>query len=96
MNIIIPLNNKKEICKLDDKNEFALISMDNGTILKVSYHLSKEMISDNIHFLIVSNKNEDVDDFYDEGIEVLIAPFQKNVDDIIEAFIFRELHDFES
>lgn len=96
MNIIIPLNNKKEICKLADKNEFALIAMDNGTILKVSYHLSKKMIRKNINFLIVSNKNEDVDDFYDDGVEVLVAPFQKSVDDIIEAFIFRELHDFGS
>ena len=30
----------------------------------------------------------------DEGIAVLIAPYQKSIDEIIEGYLFKDLHDF--
>jgi hypothetical protein len=30
----------------------------------------------------------------DEGIIALVAPSQKSIDEIVEAFLFKDLHDF--
>jgi hypothetical protein len=43
--------------------------------------------------VIVKNHDEYVWPFMEEGIAVLIAPMQIYIEDVMEAFLFKELHD---
>ena len=47
-----------------------------------------------IDSVVVINDLEYVWPFMDEGIIALIAPSQKSIDEIVEAFLFKDLHDF--
>ena len=47
-----------------------------------------------IDAVVVINDLEYVWPFMDEGIIALIAPYQKSIDEIVEAFLFKDLHDF--
>ena len=47
-----------------------------------------------IDAVVVINELEYVWPFMDEGIMALIAPTQKSIDEIVEAFLFKDLHDF--
>jgi len=96
MNIIIPIHSpeKKEITSLKNKHYWVMVSLDKGNIVEKKFFQTYEEITEFIEYLIVKSKNEDVDDFLDEGIDILVAPFQNDIDDIIEAFIFRELYNY--
>jgi len=96
LNILIPINLEKNICSLDNKNEFALVAMKDGTVEKTDFYQTREEINELIDYIVVENKDEFVSDFFLEGIGILIAPLQKSIDDIVEAFIFRELHELEA
>ncbi len=39
------------------------------------------------------NNQEYVWQFQEEGIAILVAPKQRSIDEIVEAFLFKELHD---
>ncbi len=96
MNILIPINTQKEICSLDSKNAFAFVTMKDGTIEKTDFYQTKEEINELIDYIVVENKDEFVSDFFLEGIGILIAPLQKSIEDIVEAYMFRELHELEA
>jgi hypothetical protein len=43
--------------------------------------------------VVVTSKFDDIWQFQEESIPVLEAPTQRDIDDVIEAFIFKELYD---
>ena len=93
MNILIPLDNEQNISYISEPKEWAVVTLDNGNKINEKRYKSKNDINELIDFVVVKDKNEDVDDFLDEDIGILIAPYKMNTDEIIEAFIFRELYE---
>jgi hypothetical protein len=97
MNIIIPVDGKdieeSQISKLDDAKAWILMEFEDGKFIKEEFYDKKEDIADWIDIAIVSSDKEYVWPFMEEGITVLVAPMQKYIEDIQEAFLFKELHD---
>jgi len=97
MLILIPLDSNKRheavITTLDQTKSWALIELDEGEIKNISFHKRREEISEWIDCVIVENDQEYVWPFMEENITVLVAPVQKSIDEIVEAFLFKELHD---
>ena len=93
MNILIPLDDEQNISYISEPKEWAVVTLDNGNKINEKRYKSKNDINELIDFVVVKDKNEDVDDFLDEDIGILIAPYKMNTDEIIEAFIFRELYE---
>lgn len=97
MNILLPLdsNNEEEakLTKIDDAKFWALITLNEGRTEKIDFYSSKEEIEQWIDCVIVISDQEYVWPFIEENIAVLLAPVQRYIDDIIEAFLFKELHD---
>ena len=97
MNIIIPVdeNNYEDatITSLDDMTYWLYIEFDEGKVQKYSFHKSKDEITSWIDIVIVKNNKEYVWPFMEEGIAILTAPIQRSVEDIMEAYIFKELHE---
>lgn len=97
MLILIPMDSNKRhegcITTLDQTQSWALIELDEGEIKAVKFYKRREEISEWIDCVVVENAQEYVWPFMEENITVLVAPAQKSIDEIIEAFLFKELHD---
>ncbi|MEA2020002.1 MAG: hypothetical protein U9N59_16345 [Campylobacterota bacterium] len=98
MNILIPVDendfDEASITLLDDVEYWLLIELVEGRVIKQEFYKTREEITVWIDVVVVKNKNEYVWPFMEENIAVLMAPFQNAVEDIVEAYLFKELHDF--
>ncbi|RXJ58000.1 hypothetical protein [Candidatus Marinarcus aquaticus] len=97
MLILIPMNSNKRhealITTLDQTKDWALIELDEGEIKDIRFFKRRDEIDEWIDCVVVENEQEYVWPFMEENITVLVAPTQKSIDEIVEAFLFKELHD---
>ena len=100
MNILIPVDDcdfeEASITLLDDRKYWLLVEVTEGKVVKYEFYQTKEEINDWIDIVVVKNQNEYAWPFMEENIAVLMAPFQNSVEDIIEAYLFKELHDYNT
>lgn len=97
MKILIPTDlpdmEEGKIVLLDEVKQWLLIEFDLGKIQAYKFYENKEDIEDYIEVVIVKSDKEYVWPFMEEGIAVLVAPMQLYIEDVMEAFLFKELHD---
>lgn len=97
MNILIPVDEsdieEAQLVSLDEANFWLLLDITEGKVVSNQFFQTREEISDWIDVAIVKSQSENVWPLMDEGIAILIAPLQRCVDDIVEAYLFKELHD---
>ena len=98
MTILIPVDSKNRdeciISSIEENKAWAFITLDEGKIANIEFYDRREDITVWIDSVVVINDLEYVWPFMDEGIIALIAPSQKSIDEIVEAFLFKDLHDF--
>lgn len=97
MNLIIPVDCDKRhealITTLDVSKDWAYIELDEGRIVSCEFFKDRNDIECWVETVIVINDQEYVWQFQEEGLAVLVAPVQRSIDEIVEAFLFKELHD---
>jgi ABC-type Na+ transport system ATPase subunit NatA len=95
--ILLPLDSAKieeaSLTSLVDVREWLLLEFDEGRVIKQSLHKSHEEIEELIDVVIVIGNGEYVWPFMEKNIAVLVAPVQRSVEDVLEAFLFKELHE---
>ncbi len=98
MTILIPVDSRdRHLCvisSIEENNAWAFVTLDDGKISNVTFYDRREDINEWIDSVVVINELEYVWPFIDEGMIALIAPTQKSIDEIVEAFLFKDLHDF--
>ena len=98
MTVLIPVDsdNRDEciIASIEENKSWAFITLDEGKISNIEFVNRREDILEWIDAVVVINDQEYVWPFMDEGIIALVAPSQKSIDEIVEAFLFKDLHDF--
>ena len=96
LQIPVDSNNYEEaiITSFNQKKYWLIVELEDGYTRRHDFYDDACKIDDIVDFLIVNNKEEEVDEFLDEGIDILIAPLQKYAQDVVEAYVFRELHEF--
>jgi len=82
-----------KIVLLDEAKKWLLINFDLGKIQNYKFYDNKEDINEFYDVVIVKNDKEYVWPFMEQGIAVLVAPIQLYIEDVMEAFLFKELHD---
>lgn len=96
MLILIPVDSNKrdsaEISSVLEAKFWALLDIDEGKIQKIDFYDDKEKIDDFMDAVVVNSDFEQVMEFIEAQMMVLVAHTQKNIDDIVEAYLFRELH----
>jgi predicted Fe-Mo cluster-binding NifX family protein len=93
MKIAIP-QKSNIISKIADAENFAIVIVEDGSIKNIDYVKSLDKVLGKAEYFIVNNSNEEVDEMYDYSIQVLKTPMpEMNIDEIIEAFMFRELYE---
>jgi len=97
MNILVPMDgndiDESKITKVANVKYWFNFEMIEGRMKNEKFFFTREEIKDYIDIIVVESDKEDVWQFMDEGIAVLVAPIQKYIEDIVEAYLFKELHD---
>ena len=97
MNILIPVDDsdieEAKLTLLDDVKYWLLLDFNEGKVQNSNFYQTKEEITDWIDVVVIKNDKEYVWPFMEQNIAVLVAPMQIYVEDIVEAFLFKELHE---
>jgi len=80
-----------EIIPLLNVQKWALIDFDEGEVKSTKFFDKREDFSEWVDFIILENKFESYIEFMNEGIMVLSVRDERTIEDIIEAFKFKEL-----
>lgn len=98
MTVIIPVDKKSfdeaQLVSMNENHTWAFVTIDEGKIASCDFYDDRNEITPWIDCVIVINEKEYVWPFMEEGMIVLTAPVQRTIHDVIEAFLFKELHDF--
>ena len=96
MLIWIPVESENEkvsriVPQLEAK-KWALVDFDAGEMKSLAFYNSiEELGGEWVDFIILSNKFENYLDYMNEGMMVLVRREEETIEDIIEAFKFKEL-----
>jgi len=97
MLIELPLSSKDLdeawLTSMDDAKVWGLIDFDEGEIKRVEFYDSREDIEEMVDYAIVAKQGEPIWPMIEENIFVLIAREGASIDEVIEGFKFKELHE---
>ncbi len=95
MLIWVPVEERREkeskIAKVMEAKAWALINFDAGIIQSIEFYDRREDFNDFTDFIILENKFENFMEYMNEGLVVLSVRDERTIDEIIEAFKFKEL-----
>jgi len=95
MLIWIPVDSNDEktakITKLFETKYWALIDFDEGKVQSTLFFDNREDYTEWVDFIVIQNKFESYIDFMNDGMMVLCIREEETIDDIIEAYKFKEL-----
>jgi hypothetical protein len=97
MIILMPLSAKVEeegvLVNLDKVAIWGFFELSEGKVQKIEYLDDRTKYTEWIDVVVVASKDDYVWPFMEESIPVLEAPVQREIDDVIEAFLFKELYE---
>lgn len=97
MKLLIPMDGdnaqESEITKVLEANKWAEVVVEEGQVVECNFHDKWEDITPWPEAIVVNNDHEPVMEFIEMSMMPLVAHTQQNIDDIVEAYLFRELHD---
>lgn len=97
MTVLIPVDSKNQdeanIISMNEKHTWAFVTIDEGQTTSCIFYDDRNDINEWVDSVVVINDKEYVWPFMEAGMIVLTAPLQKSIEEIIEAMLFKELHD---
>lgn len=96
MQILIPVDGtdaklSKVASRLDAK-KWALVEYDSGVVQSTNFFDDRDQVGMGVaEFVVLKNKFESYMDFMEEGIMALVVREEETIEDIMEAFGFKEL-----
>lgn len=97
MRILLPMDSNIEdeakLVKLDDVKFWCQLNIEDGEVKETLFTENKEDFEHFSECVVVENDNEYVWPFMELSMLVLVAHTQRYIEDIVEAYIFKELHD---
>ncbi|MBN2782922.1 MAG: hypothetical protein JXQ66_06750 [Campylobacterales bacterium] len=97
MFILLPVNSNDadntQLTKIDDASFWAQMEIVDGKLQNILFDKDKDGFENFSEAVIVIDDSEYVWPFIEMSMMVLVAHVQRDIDDIVEAFIFKELHE---
>lgn len=97
MYILIPMDSddieEASLVKINDVKVWAQLLMEEGELVEINHSVERDGFENISEVAVVINDNEYVWPFMEQNMMVLVAHTQRSIDDIVEAYIFKELHD---
>lgn len=99
MSLLIPVDSNRRhealLTTLDTTAYWAFVELNEGQIVNCKFHKDRDDINAFIETVVVQNDQEYVWQFQQDDITVLVAPTQRSIDEIVEAYLFSELHELK-
>ena len=97
MYILLPMDSdnleESKLVKLEDVKTWVQLYINEGRVVSIATSDTKEGFENFSECVVVINDAEYVWPFMELSMMVLVAHTQRYIDDIVEAYIFKELHD---
>jgi predicted Fe-Mo cluster-binding NifX family protein len=97
MVLLLPMNGddtqESELTGVLSAQFWATVEVEEGRVIEINFYPDRSTIETPCDAVIVTNNYEPVMEFLDQQMMILVAHSQRTVDDIVEAYLFRELHD---
>jgi hypothetical protein len=97
MVLLLPMNGEdceeSHLVGILSATHWATIEIDEGRLIDTHFYSDRTRIEGCLDAVVVTHNYEPVMEFIDNQMMVLIAPTQRTIEDIVEAYLFRELHD---
>ena len=97
MYILLPMDvdnvEEAKLTKIDDVKVWAQLQIEDGKLLQASFNADKDAFDNFSEAAVVVDDNEYVWPFMEVNMMVLVAHTQRSIEDIVEAYLFKELHD---
>lgn len=97
MVLLLPMNGddtqESELTGILTATHWATVEVEEGRVVEINFYTDRTQIDGWLDAVIVTNNYEPVMEFIDNQMMVLVAHTQRIIDDIVEAYLFRELHD---
>ena len=84
-----------KLVKIEDAKVWAQLHIEEGELVEVNHAKEWERFEQPSECVVVADSGEYVWPFIEYNMLVLVAPFQRGIDDIVEAYLFKELHELE-
>ncbi len=81
------------LTKIDDAKVWTQLLIENGEVVEVNHNTDRDAFENFSEAVVVINDSEYVWPFMEQSMMVLVAHTQRSIDDIVEAYLFKELHD---
>ncbi len=97
MYILLPMDSEDvqeaSLTKLEEVKVWTQILVEEGQVVEIVHAKEKDGFKNFSECVVVANDNEYVWPFMELSMMVLVAHTQRSIDDIVEAYLFKELHD---
>jgi len=97
MLVLLPMDStdvqEAKLTKVFDAKTWAQLRIEEGELVEVLHNDKFDAFEDWSEAAVVCDNSEPVMDFMNMSMIVLVAHTQKTIDEIVEAYLFRELHD---
>ncbi len=97
MFILLPMDvedtEEAKLVLLNDVKVWTQLQIEEGRVVQIKHSSQKDGFDNFSECVVVINDNEYVWPFIELSMMVLVAHTQRYIDDIVEAYIFKELHD---
>ena len=97
MLLLLPMDGddtqESELTGILSASFWATVEVEEGRVVEINFYTDRSEIEGWLDAVIVPNNYEPIMEFIDNQMMVLVAHTQRTIDDIVEAYLFRELHD---
>ncbi len=97
MILLLPMDGdntqESELSSIASVAYWATVEIEEGRVVEINFYSDRADIKEYCEAVVVTNNYESVMEFLEAQMLVLVAHTQRTIDDIVEAYLFRELHD---
>jgi len=98
MKLLLPMDKEETqegaLSPINDAVVWAVVDLDEGQVADISFYTDREEAMETWpDAAVVTGDFEPVMEFIEQQMMVLVAHHQRSIDDIVEAFLFKELHE---
>lgn len=97
MLVVLPLSSKDaetaRLVPMQDAKAWGLLEFDEGEVRKIDFFDTFEEIEEFVDYAIVARQGEPIWPFMEQNIFVLVAREGADIDEVMEGFKFKELHE---
>ena len=98
MKLMLPMDRddtqEGSLVPIAEVSVWALIDLEEGQVSEICFFSDKEAVLEEWpDAIVVTDDFEPFMEFVEQQMMVLVAPMQRSIDDIVEAFLFKELHE---